>query len=184
MIPLVQKPEIEFNLKKRIFTKENVLSHSVCDEIIQFNKDNVRQGESKYNHIFQVSFKACLLPLDHYVHSLLQPVWEEASEYIKTSVELVEPYEIKQYTPQDFFGRHTDNYSTLAKNIDRKITLSVQLSDDADYVGGELAIFNKSSTRTKGSVICFPSYFPHEVKQITSGERWSLISWAWGPDWQ
>ena len=38
--PLVSKPNIELNRNKRIFVKENVISSTVCDEIIDFEKNN------------------------------------------------------------------------------------------------------------------------------------------------
>ena len=181
---LTVKPKIELNRIKRVFVKENVISHHRCDEIIEFGKNNVVKGVNKYPSSFQISFNSCLLPLDHFVHSLLQEVWDEASSFIGTSIDFVEPYELKQYNTTDFFSKHTDNYNSLSEDIDRKITMSVQLSDDEDYVGGDLLILNQQSSRKKGSIIAFPSIFNHQVNHIVKGERWSLISWAWGPEWK
>ena len=183
-ISLLSKPEIEFNRNKRLFIKENVISSKICDEIIDFGKSNVVKGINKYPGLFQISFKTCLLPMDHVIHSVLQDIWDEASSFIGTTIDLVEPYELKQYGTGDFFGKHTDNYNILSKDIDRKITMSVQLSDDEDYVGGDLLILNQQSSRKKGSIIAFPSLFTHQVNPIVKGERWSLISWAWGPQWK
>ena len=70
--PLVSKPNIELNRNKRIFVKENVISSTVCDEIIDFEKNNVVKGINKYPGLFQISFKTCLLPMDHVIHSVLQ----------------------------------------------------------------------------------------------------------------
>jgi hypothetical protein len=181
---LVPKPNIEFNPNKRVFVKENVISSKVCDEIIDFGRNNVVKGINKYPGLFQISFKTCLLPTDHVIHSTLQDVWLEASIFIGTTVDFVEPYELKQYGTSDFFGKHTDNYNSLSKDIDRKITMSIQLSDDEDYVGGDLLILNQKSSRKKGSIIAFPSLLTHQVNPILKGERWSLISWAWGPQWK
>ena len=184
MLPLNPKPEIEMDRLKRVFIKENVLSDNVCNEIIEFGRTSVVTGVNKYPTLFQIRFKSCLLPIDHYVHSLLQEVWVEASNHIGTEVEFVEPYELKQYLIGDFFGRHVDNYYSLSKNIDRKITMSIQLSDYDEYEGGDLIILNQKIPRKKGSVIAFPSLLSHEVKTVIKGERWSLISWAWGPEWK
>ena len=181
---LVPKPNIEFNPNKRVFVKENVISSKVCDEIIDFGRNNVVKGINKYPSLFQISFKTCLLPTDHVIHSTLQDVWVEASIFIGTTVDFVEPYELKQYGTSDFFGKHTDNYNSLSKDIDRKITMSIQLSDDEDYVGGDLLVLSQSYSRKKGSIIAFPSLLTHQVNPILKGERWSLISWAWGPQWK
>jgi len=183
-ISLLSKPEIEFNPNKRVFVKENVISSTVCDEIIDFGKNNVVKGINKYPGLFQISFKTCLLPVDNIIHSVLQDVWVEASSFIGTTVDFVEPYELKQYGAGDFFGKHTDNYNSLSKDIDRKITMSIQLSDDKDYVGGDLLVLSQSYSRKKGSIIAFPSLLTHHVNPILKGERWSLISWAWGPQWK
>jgi hypothetical protein len=183
-IPLVLKPEIELHRNKRVFVKENVIPTNICDEIIEFGKNNVIKGVNKYPGLFKISFKTCLLPIDHVIHSVLQDVWDEASSFIGTTIDLVEPYELKQYGPGDFFGKHTDNYNIISKDIDRKITMSIQLSDDIDYVGGDLLILNQQYSRKKGSIIAFPSLFTHQVNPIVKGERWSLISWAWGPQWK
>ena len=48
-----------------------------------------------------------------------------------------------------------------------------------DYEGGEFIVTDKEYKPSKGSAIVFPSnfMFPHEVKKVTKGERWSIISW-------
>ena len=183
-ISLLSKPEIEFNHNKRVFVKENVISSKICNEIIDFGRVNVVKGMNKYPGLFQISFKTCLLPMDHVIHSTLQDVWVDASSFIGTTIDFVEPYELKQYGAGDFFGKHTDNYNSLSKDIDRKITMSIQLSDDEDYVGGDLLVLSQSYSRKKGSIIAFPSLLTHQVNPILKGDRWSLISWAWGPQWK
>lgn len=74
---------------------------------------------------------------------------------------------------------------SLTEDVDRKLTMSVQLTDGEEYTGGELSIVGQEiSSKKKGSVTVFSSNFPHAVKPITSGTRWSLIGWAWGPYWR
>jgi predicted 2-oxoglutarate/Fe(II)-dependent dioxygenase YbiX len=48
-----------------------------------------------------------------------------------------------------------------------------------DYEGGELIVAGNEIHYTAGSAIIFPStfMFPHEIKPVTKGERWSVISW-------
>jgi hypothetical protein len=184
MIPLLLKPEIKLNRTKRLFIKENVIPHHICDEIIAFGRNNVVQGVNKYAHLFPLKFKSCVMPTDHIIHSLLQEVWDEAGKFVNTDIEFVEPYELKHYSAGDFFGRHTDNYYSLPENLDRKITMSVQLSDAEEFEGGDLTVLGQTMSKSKGSVSAFPSLLSHEVKTVIKGERWSLISWAWGPEWK
>lgn len=70
----------------------------------------------------------------------------------------------------------------------RKISLSIQLSDPADYGGGELQFQVDSrpaiAPRARGTLIAFPSFFLHRVTPIRSGTRKSLVVWATGPEFQ
>ena len=182
MIPNLEKPITNFDINKKIYSKLNAIPIDVCDKIILYGKENVKQGINKYSHSFQVKFHTCLLPLNHEVHSLLANVWDEAIEYFKFDISFVEPYELKRYTDTDFFGKHVDSYYSLQVDIDRKLTMVVQLSDTNEYTG-DLKIFNNKVHRNKGSVTVFPSFFTHEVTK-TTGVRWSLIGWAWGPYWK
>ncbi len=183
-IPNLEKPSINWDKRRKIFVKENVLNSEQCNEIIKYGESRVVQGINKYPTVFSVKFDACLLPINHEVHDLLQTVWNETINHFNFSIDFVEPYELKKYYAGCFFGKHIDNYYSITKDIDRKITLSVQLSDDEDYSNGEFSVIGETFKLKKGSVIAFPSYFPHEVKVITEGIRWSLISWAWGPYWK
>ena len=75
------------------------------------------------------------------------------------------------------FGR--DQYST------RKLSMSMQLTDENEYEGGDLEfMINRShvkAPRKKGTVIFFPSYLTHRVTNVTSGTRHSLVTWFHGP---
>jgi PKHD-type hydroxylase len=69
----------------------------------------------------------------------------------------------------------------------RKISVVVQLSDPADYKGGNLILNtgNEISTdREQGSVILFPSILLHKVEPLISGNRYSLVSWVSGAVWR
>ena len=51
-----------------------------------------------------------------------------------------------------------------------------------DYEGGELIMWEDQEIELKGgSLLIFPSNFlyPHEVKPVTKGSRYSYVSWAW-----
>lgn len=185
LIPNISKPELEWDFNKRVIVINNAISSEMCDSIIDFANDRAAKGVNKYPHIFDVSFHSCILQLEHEVHKLLQPIWQQSINQLGFDIDFVEPYEVKRYTSNDFFGKHVDNYYSLTKDIDRKITMSVQLTDRSEYTGGELLVLGRDiGDKSKGSVTVFPSIFSHEVKPITSGTRWSLISWGWGPYWK
>lgn len=65
----------------------------------------------------------------------------------------------------------------------RKISYIIQLSDESEYEGGDLEVFDGTSTiapKKQGSVIMFPSYVCHRVSPVTRGTRWSLVIWIQG----
>ncbi len=69
--------------------------------------------------------------------------------------------------------------------VQRKLSISVQLSDPSDYEGCNLEFQagNKVETapRTLGAVVAFPSYVLHRVTPCTKGTRKALVAWTTGP---
>jgi PKHD-type hydroxylase len=69
--------------------------------------------------------------------------------------------------------------------LQRKFSISVQLSDASDYEGCDLEFHagNRIETapRTRGAVIAFPSYVLHRVTPCTKGTRKALVCWTTGP---
>ena len=72
-------------------------------------------------------------------------------------------------------------------DIDRKISLTVQLSNENEYDGGDFEfeeLETNANFKLKGTIIIFPSYLRHRVAPITSGVRKSLVAWFSGPQWR
>lgn len=67
----------------------------------------------------------------------------------------------------------------------RKLSISIQLSDENEYDGGELEIkdYSKGSIISKelGTMVFFPSFVLHRVNPIVRGTRKSLVIWVAGP---
>lgn len=184
MINIAKKPEFRWNGSKKIFIKKDVLTKDQCIELVKYGVEHNKKGVSKYASSFDISFSSCLLPEDVLIHDSLVSIWDEVIAFYGFDIKHIESYELKQYRCDDFFDTHVDCYYSLHDNLDRKITLSVQLSEVTDYQGGELRILNTKYKLPLGSVICFPSFFPHSVAKVTTGQRWSLVNWAWGPYWR
>ena len=69
----------------------------------------------------------------------------------------------------------------------RKLTISVQLSDENDYEGGDLVCNYGGEMilpRGQGAAIAYPSYALHGVKPVTKGTRYSLVIWITGPQFK
>ena len=90
--------------------------------------------------------------------------------------------EIYRYEVGDFFDWHMDlGDGEIAK---RKLTTLVQLSDPADYEGGELELFCNqphTASRKRGTLLIYPSYIMHRVTPITRGLRFSMGGEVVGP---
>jgi PKHD-type hydroxylase len=94
--------------------------------------------------------------------------------------------------PGSFYSWHQDGLDGTVAN--RKLSLVVQLSDAADYTGGELQFFDvvedlvdvdldevQAATARQGTVVAFPSFEYHRVLPLRSGVRHSLVAWVSGP---
>ena len=71
----------------------------------------------------------------------------------------------------------------------RKLSFSLQLSDESDYEGGELQFLSDENAsyyapKKKGTLIIFDSRAQHRVTKVRSGVRRSLVGWVNGPRWQ
>lgn len=59
--------------------------------------------------------------------------------------------------------------------------LSIVGALNDDYEGGEFVMLDRVIQIPAGSVLMFPSnfMFPHKVNPVTSGVRFSYVSWVW-----
>lgn len=78
---------------------------------------------------------------------------------------------------------HCDHIYTIFDGNRRGIpVLTVLGALNDDYEGGEFVMFEDYEIKMPaGSVVVFPSnfMFPHEVRPIKSGIRYSYVSWTW-----
>ena len=83
-------------------------------------------------------------------------------------------------------GGHYDWHVDTGNSVwHRKLSFTIQLSDDKDYVGGDVEfIGSKVDTkafRQKGVCIIYPSFLPHRVSKVTKGTRHAIVGWIHGP---
>lgn len=95
----------------------------------------------------------------------------------------------------DHFGKPVaeDQNTTDNPKIEgkiRKLSVTISLSDPADYTGGNLKFdlgphrekryHTCKEIRPQGSIIVFPSHLYHQVTPVTRGTRYSLVAWNLG----
>ena len=115
------------------------------------------------------------------------------------------------YEPGDYYTWHVDGdiSSTYKPNIKvgsgvnisedqvlqkgecvRKLSFSLQLSDDKDYTGGELKFKSPdyanelTAPKSRGTLIVFDSRLEHKVCPVKTGTRKSIVGWIVGKRWR
>ena len=113
-------------------------------------------------------------------------VHDESKEFVGL-IGLGDELQLLHYRSDDGQGHydwHVDiGHGTAAC---RKLSLSIMLSPEDKYKGGDLEVDNHGTTvkafREQGSINMFPSYMLHRVTPVTEGERWVLVIWINGSD--
>ena len=85
-------------------------------------------------------------------------------------------YNLLKYKAGGFYRQHIDDH----KAITRRVSMSLLLNDD--YDGGDFQFFGDYKVNCgAGSAIVFPSNycFPHEILDVTGGERYSIVTWVY-----
>jgi PKHD-type hydroxylase len=95
-----------------------------------------------------------------------------------------EPVQILRYDVGSHFATWHSDAGTDAHDR-RRISMSLELSDETDYDGGQLEIvpdrFGGARALPRGSAQLFPSRALHRVTPVTRGRRWSLVAWTGAP---
>jgi PKHD-type hydroxylase len=94
--------------------------------------------------------------------------------------------QLASYSNAGFFDWHMDFGAGDISN--RKLSITVQLSDSSEYEGGDLQfMINQNivnAPREKGTAIIFPSFALHRVTPVTKGTRKSIVGWIAGPPYK
>jgi PKHD-type hydroxylase len=84
-------------------------------------------------------------------------------------------------------GGHNDWHVDVGRgpNASRKLGFTIQLTDPAEYDGGDLEFHNmpvdKAALRRRGALIVFPTYWLHRVAKVMRGTRLVVVGWVHGP---
>jgi predicted 2-oxoglutarate/Fe(II)-dependent dioxygenase YbiX len=88
-----------------------------------------------------------------------------------------------RYKKNRLMAPHCDHISTLFDGTRKGVPiLTILLCFNDNYSGGEFIMFEDTEIKMKqGDIMIFPSNFlyPHTVKEVTDGIRYSGVSWAW-----
>ena len=122
---------------------------------------------------------------------IIDKIIDVNSKNFDLQLKFVENLQFSEYSEEKrgFYKKHVD--CGLKKSLDnyvdiRKLSFTIQLTDENEYEGGEL-IFHldkeeKKAPKSKGTIVFFESDILHEVTPVTKGVRHSLVSWVQGPN--
>jgi PKHD-type hydroxylase len=126
---------------------------------------------------------------NEWIQSLLWPYIEEANQSsFHVAVDRRSEIQFTEYTAERgaHYGWHHDVQWNGQSGLDRKLSITVQLSDPRDYEGGDFEfdeVKTNADFRSKGTVLVFPSYLRHRIHPVTAGARHALVAWFFGPCW-
>ena len=120
--------------------------------------------------------------------TLSDAVRQVNNEYFRFDLTYLTALQYTVYNARDH-GNYQKHLDVGRQFPNRKLSFSVQLSDDAEYAGGDLRfhyIKNQPEVapKQKGTVIFFPSWMVHDVTPVTQGTRRSLVGWVNGPNFK
>ena len=186
-------------------------SHT-CEDIIKFGKSlNLKEGvtaasntmlsdEEKKKHTDEIRSSRASWIKDSWLMREITPFVEYANKSWGFDITKYEDIQFTEYQARGHYNWHNDAIKNAGglKNMNRKLSMSVQLSKPEDYEGGDLR-FNLRGLdshsedtimspppefKQQGSIVVFPSFLWHKVEPITKGTRYSLVMWSLGGNWK
>lgn len=185
------------NLTDYILRLPNLIDSGIADETVKYLEDertiweehvfyNNRNGEYSSNGE-DCFYSRSILP-NH--NDLMDKVWDAVNKYVVdtnksdyfNSWEGFTQVEFHRYHPTSKMLKHCDHIHSIFDGEVKGIPILTVLGVLNDgYTGGEFVMFEDTVIPFgKGDVIVFPSCFlyPHEVRQLMDGVRYSFVSWV------
>jgi hypothetical protein len=183
------------NLKDYIKVYDGLLSQSLREQVIT----ELESAEFKINGFYSVREKLTEVETNDSSYTveipssplLINVVGAVLHEYIIKDLQFPwfpgwEGYSAIKYTKYETgtnMREHCDHIHNIFDGQRKGIPkVSVIGSLNNNYSGGELVFFTDEVYELKaGQIMAFPSVFlyPHRVNTVTSGTRYSFVSWAW-----
>lgn len=210
-------PKIEV-LYGCIYVFKNILSDKECDELlehfdnierleaktigyqmpsilnpdrnkrIEYNSHDTRKGSIKFDrNVYKIPYgERLVMALDGYASELGIKLFDDDVDFQLAIYDDI----------GDHFVMHEDHKMDIASfdTRQRKVSASLQLSNDNEYEGCNLEVRlpldeegkhpHLVASRQKGDMVVFPSFAKHKVSKLESGVRNSMVLWYHGPAWR
>ena len=179
-------------MRKWIGYYQNIVSHNICDEIINYSQNQKPLQPSTYSTSSGKSDRSkervkmddgWFRKGEKFYDDIRKSFQEVIKRYQEKHPDFVcqrhTDFRLNKYSYGGFMSRHVDNIHHSHGQEYGYPQVSALLFLNDDYKGGQLKISNITYNTKKGSAIIFPSnfMFPHEVNLITEGTRYSIVTW-------
>ena len=183
---LIRKKEFVMIYYEKIFTKEE------CETIIGYHKkytnltgyfsEDKIKGQKVVERHKSFSYEVYVIPNNNETNWFFKKLieWFSSVNNIKINKNGVLPAcTLHRYTKGDLFKKHID----LTEEFNyRRYNLGIQLNDE--YTGGEYKVWDDNNIehtlpKEPGTTISYHCRILHEIKEILSGERWSIVVPVW-----
>lgn len=118
------------------------------------------------------------------VTALLEGARDELATHFDRPLGALEPLQALRYRAGDFFVAHQDGNTPMIHDDTRhrRVSVVLLLSEPRDYTGGALMIHDAKHQRrpvvaAAGTLVAYRAETTHEVTPLTSGERYTIVSW-------
>lgn len=192
--------DVDFFVKKRLlFARRSVISPQECTQICREidvspggNANVYLLNGHETTHNFRKTRQVIISEETHHKHlSLLMSFKSQIEQFFDLTLSGCESPQFLKYETGDYFKPHQDRgHKTNQEAYERKVSLILFLNQ-SDYEGGHLVfydllpkhpVFGKKSVGLPlkvepGLFIAFHPDILHEVKPVTKGQRYSIVSW-------
>ena len=204
------------NLTNYYWYFKSAIPERICDDIVKYGHQmqdqmavtggygNAKKLNAKQTKDLKKKRNSDIVWMnDRWVYKEIQPYVHQANASAGWNFnwDFSESCQFTKYKKGQYYDWHCDSWDRPyhkpeepnSHGKQRKLSVTLSLSDDKEYSGGELEFDyrnhdpdKKANThvlkeiRSKGSLVVFPSDVWHRVKPVKSGIRHSLVIWNLG----
>lgn len=186
-------------VKQNYLINKQFLPFDVCDDIIKVADQQQQEEATTQDGLNEKVRNSRITWLaDRWIYDWIDSYIVQVNKEVGWNFDFIgaEQIQFTRYLEGQFYGWHQD--SNFKEQHERKISVVIPLSDSEDYEGGDLQFYDSlqrpeakdsrimkdENTRTRGSIIIFPSYIFHRVTKVTKGQRLSIVLWYKGEKWK
>lgn len=198
------------NLYNNYWWFKNAFTPEQCDRIIKMgmhenfelgdiNRNNKRTVEEEDKEDLFKTRNSHVSWIDEpWIYNILKKYIDSANHQAGWNFQWdwTEMLQFTKYDVGQFYDWHPDQHHYVYPEDDtnlnmrgkyRKLSTTLLLNDPSEFEGGELEFhYNRKETKiaeelsSRGTLVVFPAFVYHRVREVTAGTRYSLVSWSIG----